>query len=114
MGDYEQHVKDFYSALETCDTNQRSFCEEVFESLNAINEVKLLEQSTRICSNDDEQLLYKDILELCRNLQSEVEERLTSYQKSQQEADEDQLYHLHRKVSMLLLNSTVVKFYMQR
>lgn len=103
---YKQHVTNYYHTLEECNTEQRSFSNEIIEEFKAINEETLLAFQISVGSNDAanvQHLLFEDIFELCRYLQRYpgIEEHVKSYQQRLQEANADQLHHLLRKVSML-------------
>lgn len=101
---YKQYVTNYYRTIEACNTEQRLFSNEIIEALKAIHEEKLLAFHISVGSNDAvnvQQLLFEDVFEFSRHLQPGVEEHVKSYRERLQEANEDQLYHLLRRVSML-------------
>lgn len=82
------HVLDIQCTLEECNKEQRSICNEVLESLIAINQKTLLSflPSDGSCRTGNVgQLLFEDIFELSRHFQSGMEEHVKSYQKKSRE-----------------------------
>lgn len=111
MDRFEQYMTNFLKKLEACSTEQWSISAEFIESFNTFTEEKLLTFTFKIGQKDTtnvQQLLFEDLLDLSRHLQPKLEERLKLFLESLQDANEDRLYRLHRRTSVLVPSSMVV------
>lgn len=112
MEDFQQICRNFFCTLSESNTDQQLFLSEILESFKAFCAEILLSFHVSVGSKDIanvQDLISKDIIEICRLRKEELEENIKSYLKTLQEKEEDRLFSLHRRIALLLSSLTISK-----